>query len=484
MSEDNFLDSFNASLTNLVQFNDKLAQAITSDKQNKDDFLQYVNTELGTINNKIKTLEGLINAINDELNKLRAASDNNTTIINDNNTAKASLEQKIKELESIEADLKQQLMEANKKSEQLQTELQRQIDDKEAEIQKLNGDNQTLKSQADALQKQLDEGSQSNADQAAAIKKLTDEQTAAIEKLNEEHKAALENQMNENNTKIAQLTAEIEQRDKKIDELTNNSSSQLSSIQAELDQCKQAQAETAKQIEALTSENQTLKTQNEQYKKSIEEATVTINQTVSKLNEILQQIPNAQDRSTITALFNEINAEIEKLSGLLSGQQAVTQAATAASQEMSSPEASTVMPAATPKSGALPTTTPVTIDGIQMPIGGIAMALNKKSRDLKKNGVVDTKYKPAFDELIKATSVPDAEAIIKKYDLLLTQDKQNIKGGKTKKIYRKRKSKMYSKRKNQKGGFTYNKSFGKKKTSSSYKSSIARGRKSLKKSKM
>mgnify|MGYP001260904909 CR=1 FL=1 len=57
---DNFLDSFNATLNNLVQFNNKLTQSIkTTDKENKDDFLQYVNTELG-----IEVLNLLNNYIN------------------------------------------------------------------------------------------------------------------------------------------------------------------------------------------------------------------------------------------------------------------------------------------------------------------------------------------------------------------------------------------------------------------------------------
>jgi hypothetical protein len=59
----NYLDSFNTTLNNLVQFNDKLAQSIISDKQNKDDFLQYVNAELG-----IEVLNLLNNYINQVMN--------------------------------------------------------------------------------------------------------------------------------------------------------------------------------------------------------------------------------------------------------------------------------------------------------------------------------------------------------------------------------------------------------------------------------
>jgi hypothetical protein len=55
----NYLDSFNTTLNNLVQFNDKLTQSIISDKQKKDDFLQYANTELG-----IEVLNLLNNYIN------------------------------------------------------------------------------------------------------------------------------------------------------------------------------------------------------------------------------------------------------------------------------------------------------------------------------------------------------------------------------------------------------------------------------------
>jgi hypothetical protein len=65
----NYLDSFNTTLNNLVQFNNKLTQSIISDKEIQDKFLQYANTELG-----IEVLNLLNNYINqimhsDALNK-------------------------------------------------------------------------------------------------------------------------------------------------------------------------------------------------------------------------------------------------------------------------------------------------------------------------------------------------------------------------------------------------------------------------------
>lgn len=399
----NFLDSFHKSLQSLATFNDNLAQAIASDKQNKDDFLQYVNTELGSINNKIKSLEGLINAINDELNKLRAASDENVNIMNNNNASKAALEQKITELEATKAELNNQLMEANAKSNQLQTELQRQIDAKEAQISQLTGENESLKNESVALQTQLTERSQTDAQQAAAIQKLT-----------EEHQQALDKQMSENNAKIEQLTTEIQDRDKKINDMAGQNSSQLNSIQAELDKCTQSQAETLKQIDALNSTNQQLQETNNLYKENIESATQIINDTVGKLNSILQQIPNSQDRNAIGALFKEINDEIEKLSGLLQGQKSMTASSQYNNNDNNDNDTSII-------------------------VGGVTN------------------------------------------DALMS--------GKTKKIYRKnnnnKKNKMKSRRKKQKGGFTYNKPhmfFNKNSTyKSSAKLSVARGRKSVKK---
>ena len=52
-----FLSEFQKSLDSLNQFNTDLNEAITKDKQDKDDFLSYVNTELTQVNGKIKNLD-------------------------------------------------------------------------------------------------------------------------------------------------------------------------------------------------------------------------------------------------------------------------------------------------------------------------------------------------------------------------------------------------------------------------------------------
>lgn len=438
---DNFLDSFHKSLNNLAAFNDKLTEAITSDKQNKDEFLAYVNNELGNINTKIKTLEGLITAINDELNKLRSASDDNANLINQNNDAKAALEQKITELTNVEAQLKEQLKESEQKAQQLQSTLQKQIDEKEAQILQLNGENETLKSESASLQKQLSDRSQNDAEQAAALDNLSKEQAATIQKLTEEHKAALDNQMNENNAKIAQLTTEIDNRDKQITELSSQSSSQVSSLTAELEQCKQSQTQTTEAINALTRENESLKEKNARYKENIEQATLIINETLAKLNNILEQIPTAQDRTTITKLFDEINEEIEKLSGLLSGQQSVTK---------------TVLKE-TSESSKLSDDTIINLEGKDVPLSTIKQMLLYKIQQLYRNKTPDdqNKYLKSLKQMNKAKSA--AEVIASLYDNSVEWKNDKIMGGKTKKLYKKHsKSKMHSRRKNQKGGFIYN----------------------------
>ena len=83
-NEKSFLNEFLQSLENLKEFNTKLNNAMEADKKDKESFLQYVNGELAKINSKISSLTNLINNLNLELNTLRQASNQNTTLIQKN----------------------------------------------------------------------------------------------------------------------------------------------------------------------------------------------------------------------------------------------------------------------------------------------------------------------------------------------------------------------------------------------------------------
>jgi chromosome segregation ATPase len=476
-NQPNFLAAFKSSLDSLQQFNANLSDAVTKDKQDKDSFLQYVNSELGDINNKIKALEELINKINAELNNLRSASENNTTIISNNDSEKALLQQQLQQLQAAEAELRQQLAAAQQDASDKQRTIQQQIDEKEAQIVQLTAENASLKSQTDALNQQLVNRSQTDA-----------EQTAAIQKMTEDNKQALEAQAAANAAQIQQLQQEIADKDAQITGINDTNSTGLASITAELEECKKGKAEIEKEIAEITAENNNLKEQIAEYEETIKNATATINEVVGSLNQLLTQIPQAQDRTTIAALFKEINDEIAKLTGLLSGPNQVV-----APQQPIVQQPTVQQPPTAKPSTRLPDNTLITIDNQDVPLGSIRAMLKEKKAATYRIPDAENKYVKALAQVNAARSSVDVLAAIHDNGIVWRNGKvtggrmSGRMSGRTKK--RRARSKLYSTRKKQRGGFTYDKAhnlFGDKKntnastTSKSYKqkSSVARGRKS------
>lgn len=484
-NQTNFLEAFKSSLDSLQQFNTNLSSAVATDKQDKDSFLQYVNTELGDINTKIKALEELINKINAELNNLRSASENNTTIISTNDSERALLQQQLAQLQASEAQLREQLTAAQQEAAEKENTIQQQIDEKEAQITQLTASNATLKSQADALNQQLTDRSQTDADQAAAIQKMT-----------EDNKQALEAQASANAAQIQQLQQDIAAKDAQLTELTNTHSTGLASITAELEECKKGKAEIEKEISEITAENNNLKEQNEQYEETIKTATETINSVVTSLNQLLTQIPQAQDRTAIAELFKEINNEIAKLNGLLSGQQ-LAPVQEAPVQEAPVQEAPLQEGQENQQLGrqgkkgrnSLPDNTPIPINGTTVLLGDIRKMLKAKAEQTIQIPDAQNRHLIALKQLRTASTIVEVQTILIDNNIKWSKIVPGkIDGGRSKK---RNAYKRYSTRKKQKGGFTYDKAqqfFGNKKSSSTSKTSkskstIGRGRKSTRRSK-
>lgn len=458
-----FLEAFATSLNNLQQFNTSLSNAVAKDKQDKDSFLQYVNNELSDINVKIKALEDLINTINTELANLRSAASSNTAIIGTNDSQMAILKQQLVQLQTTEAQLRQQLDALQKDAADKESALQQQINANEAQIAQLNASNRALKGQSDALTQQLMGKSQTDAEQAAAVQKLSDD-----------NRQALETQAQENNVQIVRLQKEIEDKDAELAEITRNNSSGLNSITAELNACKAEKATFDATVAGLTAANNNLTEQNDKYEEIIKNATTTINGVVASLNDLLTQIPQAQDRTAITKLFKEINDEIVKLNGLLSGSQQVI------------PE-----PVEVPV--RLPDNTQITMDGEQVSLGTIRQQLRTKQQATTRFPADQNKYYKALTAVNAATTA--VEVIAALYDNRVEWKNNKINGGRSNKKYNK--SKMHSTRKSQQGGFTYDKPthfFSNKKSASTsstskttktskMKISSARGKKSARRTK-
>jgi vacuolar-type H+-ATPase subunit I/STV1 len=381
--------------------------AITQDKKDKDDFLSYVNTELTQVNGKIKNLEAIIDKINAELNGLRDASKNNTTIVAKNDSEKALLEQQLQQLKTNEAQLKQQLEDLQKGT-NVNTVLQQQLDEKEAQIVQ-----------------------------------LTEENKKALENKDASNQAALDAQTAENNKQIQILQDEIAAKDAQLTNLQAEQANGASSIQAELDKCKQQALEYQKSISELTSENNNLTEENNSYKETITNATTTINTVVASLNELLKQIPSAQDRSAIAALFQEINAEIEKLNNILTGVSA-TNAETSAQSQAS--VANLPTQPTQPTQSQLDSKTVIQFPGGNLTLGQIKQMLKDRMRQTARDRTLQNKYVQASQ---KVGAAQNQEQVINALSESGVQVKNNaIMGGKTRKRQRKNR---------QHGGFTYNK---------------------------
>ena len=423
-----FLSEFKNSLDRLNQFNADLNVAITQDKKDKDDFLSYVNTELTQVNGKIKNLEAIIDKINEELNGLRNASKSNTTIVAKNDSEKALLEQQLAQLKANEVQLKQQL-EDLKNGTNINTVLQQQLDEKEAQIVQLTEANKR------ALE-----------NQAASNQSALDAQTA------------------ENNKQIQILKDEIAAKEAQLNNLQAEQANRSSNIQAELDKCKQQEVEYQKSISELTAQNNNLIQENNSYKETITNATTTINAVVTSLNELLKQIPSAQDRTAISALFQEINAEIEKLNNILTG-------VSSTNAGLSNQQQGSV--ANLPVQSRLDSRTVIQFPGGKLSLGQVKQMLGDKARQTSRIPPDENKYVKASKRVGAAQNPEQVINALSENGVVVKNNA--IMGGKTRKRHRNNK---------QRGGFTYNKQtnfFKPTKTSSTKssktKSSNARGRK-------
>jgi hypothetical protein len=199
-------------------------------------------------------------------------------------------------------------------------------------------------------------------------------------------------------------------------------------------------------------------------------------------------------------LFKEINDEIEKLTGILSGQQLAPEQEEGKQEEgpMQGPETRPVegQTQSTKKSSAgrnmLPNDTIIPINGTSVSLGDIRQMLTAKKKATYRIPDDKNKYLIALEKLRTVTTVEEVIATLGANSIKWSQiDPGKIDGGGT---HKRNGRKWYSTRKKQRGGFTYDKAnqfFGNKKSSSSSstsktsksKSSINKSKKSTRRSK-
>jgi hypothetical protein len=303
-NQQDFILQFDESLKSLQNIDGVLQK--TTD--NRAQFLGMVTTGLNKIKERIVSLATLITAMKNNLEKLQQQVNNNTSDITTNNREKEQLQQQIARLTAEKTKLEQDLKAREDATLKQMANAQAMIDEKESQILELQNQNKTLTDQTAALNKQLaDKGSEGQAS-AKQLADLTKQNQQALA----EQQAAFEQQ-------ISVLQKEIQEKDKELLDLTSQLKQARESLASQSDHYRAQLAELQNTIEANTQSTKGLTEQNNILIEKIKQATAIINATVQKLNQLTNDVQNAQDIESITKIFDEVNQEISKIETLLKG---------------------------------------------------------------------------------------------------------------------------------------------------------------------
>ena len=307
-----------------------------------------------------------------------------------------------------------------------EAKLQQEIDLKEEQITQLSNDNTNLKQQVDALNGEL-------GNKGDMQKQHADE----IEKLTQQNIQALKEQQEKNDQAIAELKAQIEAKDKQIEELNQSTGAASQQLSQQLKECQDKELEFTAQIESLNQQITQLTQQNQVLTERIKSATEAINLTVSKLNELTDEVADAKNTEDIKKLFQEINDTIDKINMTIKSQSVKTATAV---------QATTNTQSSVNTSTTLSSNTPITLsNGQSVPLSSIKQQLNMKNDQLKERNP-NNKYGLTLEIINKASRPEEVLSALSSNGVQWKNDK--IMGG--------RKSKTY--KKNKRGGFTYKKS--------------------------
>jgi chromosome segregation ATPase len=437
---EDFLQQFEESVANLSKINDAIVRNSTS----KNTFLKLVTEGLNEINGKIQTLGVDIAKMKNDLDNLQNQVDSNTSDISNHASRKQELEAEVAKLTQERDDLSNQMMKLQEKMNAEEAKLQEEIDLKEEQITQLTTDNTNLKQQVDTLNGEL-------GNKGDTQKQHADE----IEKLTQQNIQALKEQQEKNDQEIAEIKAQIEAKDKQIEELNQSTGAASQQLSQQLKECQDKELEYTAQIESLNQQITQLTQQNQVLTERIKSATEAINLTVSKLNELTDDVADAKNTDDVKKIFQEINDTIDKINMTIKSQSIKTATAVEATTSNTSNTQSSVNTSA----ASLPPTTSITFkDGQTVPLSSIKEQLNIKNNQLKGNNP-NNKYALALNNVKKASTPEEVLNALSSNGVQWKNDK--IMGGKKSKTYKK----------NKRGGFTY------KKLSRNSKSSTKGGRK-------
>jgi chromosome segregation ATPase len=452
MSDGDFLQQFEQSIANLNNIN----AAIEHNTKSKDAFIKVVNDGLNQINAKIRGLGTAIAKMKNDLNTLQQQVDANTSEIGTSSTAKQQLQAQIATLQSEKDQLTAQLQKQKEESDAKILGLQQKIDADEASLAQITTDNKNLKTQIDALNAELAGKGDTQQQHAAEIQKLTDQNLQA-----------LKDQQAANDATIAKLTATIDENDDHVQEILSNTNSQAKNLAAELQKCEAKEKDFQNQLQQLNAQITQLTEQNQMLTEKIKSATTAINASVARLNELTDDVANAQNMEDVKKLFQEINDAIDKINDTLKAGPSTSPGAGSDATSL----VSGMLAAVTGVTGteAPPQMSPYTHITYQE----LMTKLQAKKLDSRgKNTQAYTKYNTVLNDIYKAnddtetqpvdTTIQAVQKVLDGHMIIIKNG--NLMGGK----------KRRTRKRNKKGGYTYKKH---KKSSNSYNSyNSSRGR--------
>lgn len=284
-NEPQFLIEFNNSMNKLQQVKRNIQAGIDF----KTNFSNNLKNQLGTINDRMSILAGLIKELKQRADGYEQQINSNTSSIGQKENEVQQLKQQLQDITTQRDELLNQI-----------SSLQSIIDQKEQQLRELTEQLRQLNEQKTALENQvqaLNNELQNKGDQQSA-------HAAEIQKLTEETQQQLKQQEEQLNAKINELQAKIEDLERQLRE------KDLSVNQQHQELAKQKN-DVEERIIQLENEINSLKQQNELLTNNLINATQAISEAADLLQNITNNVPNVETQKEVDELIRQIAEQIE-----------------------------------------------------------------------------------------------------------------------------------------------------------------------------
>lgn len=434
------IDNLKSSIANLNNVNSLLVK----NKGNQEEFLNYLNSNLSQVNDRLKTLAANIANIKKTIDSLQQQVNNNDSDINGKSQQLQQLQQQLLQYQNKQKMLEDALTRIQENSAAEKNRLQSDIDDKENALRILTKEKDQLEGEKAALQAQLDAQGKPSSEAMEALQKQIGD---------------LVQQSADKQAEIDKLSGIIESKDAEIERLNKEKGTDVN-LQNQINACNEQVASLTNDITNLNATINQLQMEKDQLIAIINEATNTINGAMEKLNELSQQFPDEANMGKLKSIFSEINGVIDNINGSMNSLPSVT-----GSANNQSPPTGVNLDQGSKSSSKYPVN-----NGNRLSLEEIKEALIAKNNQvIKDTNVIDNKYSQALQELNKPNlSTETMQKILRR--LKFNNDNMVMGGRKVAKRTNKMMKRMNKmKTKKQKGGYSYNKSSQKTKMSAGRK---------------